>query len=283
MGPPVDPQTSETLGHAVEALKRSGQPLTSGKILELIPSPSRVKPAVLEELLKKPVAEGMLAIWPPRQKGQAQRYWTRTPEAAVETGLMELLADAVESPSGAVKKLTSRLAGFSDKERGALVESCLEALASAGKLYRHPVRGRTRYGARPAAAAGYVKALRKEVDALAKKLAPAGVTREQILAALADDARGDRLSERMLDHLKAKGRVVSIGELRESVAPAPEDKSRFDDAVLSLWRQRRVFLDRHDYPQSMSDSDRNHDLVLDGKGNYYVMIGLRDADDQPVS
>ena len=41
----------ETLEHAIEALRRSGKPLTARQILELIPPPSRVAAERLDVLL----------------------------------------------------------------------------------------------------------------------------------------------------------------------------------------------------------------------------------------
>lgn len=48
---PVEPQTSETLAHAVESLRRAGRPMTGREILKAIPPPSRVDVGALEQLL----------------------------------------------------------------------------------------------------------------------------------------------------------------------------------------------------------------------------------------
>jgi hypothetical protein len=278
MIPPVDPQTPDTLEHAVEALRRSGRPLTAGQILELIPPPSRVAVQHLEGLLTQ---DHRVSEWPPRA-GAAQ-YWTRSPEDAADSGLMRLLAEAALGVSALLQKAGGDLPGYPGKSRPKLISNRLEALVKGGKLYRYPRGGKIRgvkFSARPAAAADYAGALAKELEALAKRLAPAGVTREAIVAALRRDVTD--LPHRILEYLQTRPGGIGIGELRENVAPQLAEKARFDQAVLSLWRQNRVNLDRHDFPQGMSETDRDHYLVPDGRGNYYVMIGLREVDAQPL-
>ncbi len=279
MIPPGEPQTPDTLEHAVEALRRSGRPLTARQILDLIPAPSRVAAAQLDRLL---AADDRVSKWPPRT-GAAQ-YCTRSPEEAADSGLMRVLADAALGVSALQKRLTRDVAGYPDKNRPKLISGRLEALVKAGKLFRYPRGGKikgVKFSGRPASAADYAGPLQKQLEALAKRLSPAGVTREAIVAALRGETTTE-LPRRILEYLKTRPGGIGIGELRENLAPQPAEKARFDQAVLSLWRQSRINLDRHDFPQGMSEADRDHYLVPDGKGNFYVMIGLREVDAQPL-
>ena len=278
MIPPAEPQTPETLEHAVEALRRSGKPLTARQVLELIPPPSRVSVEHLDALLR---GVARVSKWPPRA-GAAQ-YWSRSPEDAVDSALMRLLADGALSATALHKKLSRDLAGYPESGRLKLISGRLEALVKAGKLYRYPRGGKIKgikFSAKPAPAEAYAGALQKEFEALARRLAPAGITREAIIAAVRGETAD--LRQRIVEYLQTRSGGMGIGELRESLAPEPTEKARFDQAVLSLWRQSRINLDRHDYPQGMSEADRDHYLVPDGKGNYYVMIGLREVDAQPL-
>jgi hypothetical protein len=278
MIPPVKPQTPETLEHAVEALKRSSRPLTARQILELIPPPSRVDVAQLDQWLR---ADDHVNKWPPRA-GAAQ-YWSQSPEDAADRALMRLLAGAALGAGTIEEKLGRDLAGYPGNRRRKLISARLEALVKAGKLYRYPRGGKikgVKFSAKPASAAAYVGALQKEVEALAGRLAQAGVTREAIIAGLRGEATD--LSRRIVEYLRTRPGGIGIGELRESLAPQLAEKPGFDQAVLSLWRQNRVSLDRHDFPQGMSEADRDHYLIPDGKGNYFVMIGLREIDAQPL-
>jgi hypothetical protein len=278
MIPPAEPQTPETLEHAVEALRRSGKPLTARQVLELIPPPSRVSVEHLDALLR---GVDRVSKWPPR--GGAAQYWARSPEDAADSALMRLLADTAMGATALEKELGRDLAGYPGRGRSKLISGRLEALVKAGKLYRYPRGGKikgVKFSAKPAPAGAYAGSLQKELGALARRLAPAGVAREAIIAALRGETTD--LRQRIVEYLQARSGGMGIGELRENLAPEPAEKARFNQAVLSLWRQNRVNLDRHDFPQGMSEADRDHYLVPDGKGNYYVMIGLREVDAQPL-
>jgi hypothetical protein len=277
MDPPVEPQASETLAHAVESLRRADRPLTGREILKAIPPPSRVVPDALEQLLAR---ESRVIPWPARTSSGRSRYWTRRPEDVVDSLLMDLPPDAVLTAGDILKKVGRHLAGFSAKQRRALVESNVTALVAAGKLYVHPPPGKTKpkYGAKPAKAGAYLAKLQKELDALAAKLAPAGITREQILDALRGERPLGDLPQRIAEYLKAKPGGIGVGQLREDLGVP---KAEFDAAVLSLYRQRRVYLDEHDWPAGLTESAKQQ-LVSDGPSKYYVVIGLRDADAEPI-
>lgn len=193
---------------------------------------------------------------------------------------MDLPPDAVLTAADILKNVGRHLAGFSTKQRRALVESRVTALVAAGKLYVHPPPGKTKpkYGGKPARADAYVGKLRKELDALAAKLAPVGITRAQILDALRGERPQGDLPQRIVEYLKMKPGGIGVGQLREELGAT---KAEFDAAVLALYRQRRVYLDEHDWPAGLTESARQQ-LVSDGPSKYYVVIGLRDADAEPL-
>jgi hypothetical protein len=283
MNPPVEPQTSETLAHAVESLRRSDRPLTGREILKSIPPPSRVPSGALEPLLNR---DPSVIPWPPRTRS-TPRYWTRRPEDVADSVLIDLLADAALAVKSLITRVGRHLAGFSADEKRVLVESRVAALVAAGKLYQHPPAGRAgpKYSARPASARAYVAKLLKQLDALAAKLAPY-LTREQILDALREETRPvaaplDDLPQRIVECLKPKPGGIGLGQLREELGVPLDEKARFDRAVLALYRERRVYLDQHDYPLGLDEAARNQ-LVSDGSGKYYVVIGLRDADAESI-
>ena len=163
------------------------------------------------------------------------------------------------------------------------MESQLPKLLAEKKLYVHPPAKGTKpkYSRQPAAPGPYLDKLQKEIDALAAKLAPAGITREQIVAALQGERPAIDLSHRIEEYLKTKPGGVSLPRMREDLGLTPACKSSFDHAVLSLFRQHRVYLDQHDYPASLDDAARNQ-LVSDDSGNYFVVIGLRVPDAESI-
>jgi hypothetical protein len=79
---------------------------------------------------------------------------------------------------------------------------------------------------------------------------------------------------RIIEMLKGKPGGLSLTEVWASLGAQKKAKADFDRAVLSLYKDGRVYLDRHDHPLRLSDAERR-DLVFDGSGNYYVGITLR--------
>jgi len=117
--------------------------------------------------------------------------------------------------------------------------------------------------------AAYLKAPKEQSDALAARL------RTGTASGLVDGMRAaPNLEHSILDKLKGKPGGLSLIEVRDSLGVKPKAKGEFDQAVLSLYKARRVYLDRHDHPLRLSDAERR-DLVFDGVGNYYVGITLR--------
>ena len=117
--------------------------------------------------------------------------------------------------------------------------------------------------------AAYFKALN------AAKSSAVGITREQMAEGLFDGMlSAPNLEHSILDKLQGKPGGLSLTEVRASLGAQGKAKAAFDQAVLALYKSRRVYLDRHDHPMRLSDAERR-DLVFDGTGNYYVGITLR--------
>ena len=118
--------------------------------------------------------------------------------------------------------------------------------------------------------------MKEQSNTLAAKLSARGITREQMAAGLIDGMLpAPNLEHRILDKLKGKAGGLSLIEVRASLgAQKGKAKAEFDQAVLSLYKNGQVYLDRHDHPLRLSDAERR-DLVFDGAGTYYVGITLR--------
>lgn len=122
--------------------------------------------------------------------------------------------------------------------------------------------------------AAYLKAPKEQSDALAARVRAACITLE-LTAGLVDGMLPPpNLEHRILDKLKGKPGGLSLIEVRISLKGQGKAKAEFDQAVLSLYKSGRVYLDRHDHPMRLSDAERR-DLVFDGVVTYYVGITLR--------
>jgi hypothetical protein len=131
--------------------------------------------------------------------------------------------------------------------------------------------------------AAYFNAVKEQYGALAVKSSAEDITRRLISACIVDGMLpAANLEHRILEKLKGKPGGLSLIELRAALGPQKrvplsvqrKAKADFDEAVLSLYKDRRIYLDRHDHPLRLSDAER-WNLVFDGVGNYYVGITLR--------
>ena len=67
---------------------------------------------------------------------------------------------------------------------------------------------------------------------------------------------------------------VSTARVRRALGLGDNDKHRFDEAVLRLREQRKVYLSQHDHAMALNTDER--DLLIEGKdGRYYVAITRR--------
>jgi hypothetical protein len=123
--------------------------------------------------------------------------------------------------------------------------------------------------------AAYLKALQEQSNALAAKLYAEGITRESMATGLDGGMLpAANFEHRIIEKLQGRPGGLSLIEVRASLGAQGKAKAEFDQAVLSLYKDGRVYLDRHDHPLRLSDAERR-DLVFDGVGIYYVGITLR--------
>ena len=128
---------------------------------------------------------------------------------------------------------------------------------------------------------GYLKALKEQFNAIAAWLTAGDIPPEPRTTWVDEDmVPAPNFEHRInfehciIEKLKGKPGGVSVVEVWASLGAQRTAKTEFDQAVLSLYKEGRVYLDRHDHPLRLSDADRR-DLVFDGTVNYYVGITLR--------
>src|SRR5689334_2192759 len=123
--------------------------------------------------------------------------------------------------------------------------------------------------------AGYLKALKEQFNALAASLGAEGITRKPMATGLDSGMLpAPNFELRIIEKLKGKPGGLSLGEVWASLGAHKKAKPEFDQAVLALYKDGRVYLDRHDHPMRLSEEERRA-LVFDGAGTYYVGITLR--------
>lgn len=276
----ISPDTAELENEVIrKALSQATQPLTCKQLRDRLTGPYKLSEDILTARLTAEIAAGRVYTFAATGRGQALRYWTRSAEELARETLLRYLAQRPHTRAELLRKAKSTLAGFSEERQKQL----LAQLVREEHVQELPplLGGRTKfYSAKPANPRDYLEdALKK----LGKKLA---CSREDILraagllndapAAVPQNSANESLLTRMVQIklAAAQGGLVPLNELWHSLRTEGWDKTSFDRAVLHLAESYRVALQRHNFPNSLSEAERA-ELVADQLGNYYVGISLR--------
>lgn len=260
------------------------------------PKPARAK-ALLPELVKA----GLV-----RRGGQGSRlsYWLPALEPVAHERICAALTDVPRSQAELEKHLwPTLLPGWPKSQRATL----LKQLVQTGRVQQWPPlrRNINLFCVQPPQLELYLQkpvgVLAKELQKLAPKFASFGSSAAQVYE-LAQQLLQQALSgtsepvppeptpdeaapvaatanpeEVILAGMRqfTNSPLVSLTELRRSLSEALPDKATFDQAVMSLSRQGRVVLHRHDYPQSLSPAEQA-ELVNDEYGNSFIGIAFTD-------
>ncbi|GIX48314.1 MAG: hypothetical protein KatS3mg131_2525 [Candidatus Tectimicrobiota bacterium] len=158
-----------------------------------------------------------------------------------------------------------------------LVDRTLDELCQAGRVWKHPRRGRREpYGLAPPELQEY---LRPAVENLVGAFQKQGFAPGSIWAALRAflwEAGKQAIRDAML-HLNphaVRGALVYLPDLRKAVRSYFSDTLSFNQAVLRLAEQGKVQLQSHDRPAQLTPEERKR-MVPNRWGSYFMAIGLR--------
>ncbi len=230
-------------------------------------------------------------------RGKALRYWDRGLNDYAQQVLLATLNAKGSLKLADLKKAVLKAAkGLSDAQ----FRELFERLMQERQVYEHPPissRAKTaQFGTLPPASAPYLKAATDELRKVVTKLTSAGVSLAVLSEAgmqmlrvaglevrAASTERSPTLDTtvdliqlmRSIEPRAETGALVILPELRQA---AGMPKEAFDEAVLQLGRDGRLTLHRHDFPGNLGVSERDA-LVTDGRGNFYIGVGLRRSAD----
>ncbi len=271
----------DTAAAVSEVLQRSEKPLSVRGIRQQLAGAFRLRPKQEAELKTLLQETASIHEWP------KSRFWIRDPKVIAETALLEAASDAPLTRSALNKAFGARVKAYPVTARNALIEE----LIGAGRLFQDPPWGGARVmltAVRPDRE-HYRQALEDQIKPILARFAAAGLDPrpliDQICTSAADPPAATGLGDRILDVLNAmeprKGLVVSAHRLRRVPELAGVDKAEFDEAVMRLAAQHRVFLHDHGAPLAVQPGERE-ELVTDGKGGFYVGIAWRDPGESAV-
>jgi hypothetical protein len=228
-------------------LQQEPSPLTFPKLKKIFVSK---KSGVTEADLRAALAgEGIFAWTKPKNS-----YWHIDPALWLENQIV------AQCGRKAIDKVV--LKGPAKKE----LDGAVAKLLAEGKIIRYPaIEGKkTVLVAAAGAREAYWAYVRDTIEA---KLMKAGI---------AEEAGLDEKIWDILPKLEPERDVpVSTARVRSALGLGENDKHRFDEAVLRLREQRKVYLSQHDHALAVSKEER--DLLIEGKdGRYYVAITRRE-------
>ena len=196
----------------------------------------------------------------------------------------------MRSPEDAVRETVLRVLGGEPQSEGALrkavtrpvasrVGEVLARLVTDGQVYRHPPIGRTKtplYGLAPPDPLRYLAPM---LDRVVRDGLALGFDEGRVKAAITRFAGGTgdgtvRAAILQLNPGAAEGALVYVPHLRVALGSHFPDKAAFDRALLGLLATGQIQLQAHPVPSQLNPEEKDA-MVPDGRGSYYMAVGLR--------
>ena len=278
---------------ALAALERVDLPITAKDLALQMNGPFKFVEKELTPILEEAASHGQLHRFAPKSAKGKARYWGHD---LLEYGRRSALRTLQSKGPLAAAKLQTFLKEV-DKIQ---FDQVLRTLREAGSIFPHPPvkSGPELFGVRPPVPEVYLKIVLTELTKTVKKLRDASVPLEALRRAIVQivEAAGISFSAsatgakdvetksvdfmslmRQLESGASRGALVGARDLRRA---AGLPKATFDEAVFDLARAGQVSLHKHDYPASLTESERD-ELITDGHGHYYIGVALRQSGDRP--
>jgi len=284
----------EIIEEMITVIKNSLRPLSPVEVQKGISC--RVDLEKLFKELEAQVRKGRICQWP-AAKGE-KKFWEKDPDLSARHNIIEFLGEKPLTRSELLNCFKKHLFGFFDTETKDPMQKNLHILIEAKEVIEHPPVGRgriSRFGVTPPELLPYFGKLKKEYEAICKKLDRAAISSETVyksvcafLSSVGEKtdpveplSEGGRVTPALLKRIfekvhriePAAGQqaLVSIPLLRKAMQLP---KSMFDEAILTLARQEKIWLHRHVDPAQIGESERSR-LISDRRGNYYMGLVLR--------
>ncbi|QGJ68618.1 Hypothetical protein PBC10988_2790 [Planctomycetales bacterium 10988] len=292
----------EERGVLLRALRQhqelENEPTRITELRKDLPERFRLPEEQIEEIVTDLVQQGKVFRFEPYNSRGAKkryRYWFGNPEEYAALLIQEQLSKKVRTRSELKAAIKNRLGGFSESRRDQLIKKLIEE----GTIRELPpfLGGRTKRLSlgKP----NPQEYLQHAVDKIQHLLTRYGITEQEVSKVLfqmigssasspsqippvekPQQSTREPLSQKILQRAAelesgVSGSVISVRELRQASDFLTHSKQEFDQALLKLAEEEKVYLHRHDRPMGLSESDREQ-LVFDGKNNYYSSVSVLD-------
>jgi hypothetical protein len=278
----------------LRALSIASEPKTVRDVRKALTGPFRVSDDELSKLLAGLMDRGEVFEWPAKTAKGKVRYWIHDSTEYARRQVLDALNQGPQTQTE-----LKRLLGKRWVLMAAALKEVVEVLKREGKVFEHPKLGKAsaKLSTWPADPRPHLLKLLKEFQAVCAKLAPAGVSHEDISRALLELA-GERLATvatrspeaqvsptspdlagRILTRMSEveprarTGALVSFRDVRRGMQVG---KEAFDRAVVELANGGRIYLHQHSFPAGLSEAERK-DLVDDGRGHFFIGAVLADV------
>ena len=301
----ADSDRSDIEAAILSLLAASPDPLPMSKLKAGLRKPHDLPAKELEALVAGHLGLGTVFRYAPL-RGGGFRYWDRDRGHYLDT-LIERELRAAALPIHTLRgRVARRLGDASETE----VRERIEGLLRVGRLHelpRGPGSRSVRLSAKPPDPKDYlsgtIQRLVQAIEEESLRLAAFGVPCAATFAAArilleesvlygrpaadgasrsVDSAVAEQdLEHQILEQLRRlsadlrHGGLVSTRELRGTQPRFAREHAAFDRALLRLAKDGKVWLFRHDFPASLTESERKA-MVTDGRGNYYNGISFRE-------
>jgi hypothetical protein len=266
--------TDELDGLIRRAAEQAGEALSASGLRKALPKAYRVSADRLRTRLHALVAEGSLHAWP----GRPARFAAHGFDSYVEAHIVEVLGRHPDMT-------TAEIVRHVPSQARRRVPKALEQLLLAGRVHRHPPKGRRHpFGLQPADALEY---LRPPLEELLARMKRQGFEHDALLealqryaggppAALHPDDEADAVLEAIveLNPDARHGAMVYIPHLRYALSGRLRDKLSFDRVLLSLLARGKLQAQSHPAPGQLRPGEKEA-MVPDGRGGHYMVVSLR--------
>jgi hypothetical protein len=256
--------SADLLQSVISKLAASPKPLGYADLKkELVRKKSGISEEMLRTTLESAVNSGQVFRWGDYAR-KKRCYWTTSREAFFDGAILRACTERALASS------EIRIPGLATK----ILPLRIQELVRDHRLKAFPGIGseKARLGVSPQS---YAAALREFVKA---KLNKAGIQEDVLFGSGAPVESAEGLEDRIVDALRklqsAPDVPVASVLLREELKVGDANKAAFDQGLLRLRDQKRVYLSRHHNPHELPAAERNQ-LIDGGDGSYYVAANLR--------